>query len=219
MWKILICDDHQLFSEGLESIIATMEDIEVIGKAKDGEAALAMIKTRKPDLILLDVNLPGRSGWEVCNEIKQKNPEIKVLIVTMFSEPAQFHRSRSAGADGFIVKNSERNELIHAIKEILDGRKYFSIPPNIGGNINPVTGERGFNPSNILRISRREKEILVMVCQGLTSQQIAANLHLSTYTVDTHRKNMMHKLGVKNVAELILAALNSGLLTETKPKP
>lgn len=215
MIKILIADDHTMFADGIESIIADETDMEVVGKCYDGAAVFDEIEQKEIDLILLDVNLPKMNGIEVCKKLFKEKTDIKVLALSMFNEESYVTEILNNGAQGYILKNTGRTELLNSIKTVASGQSYFSqavtqtiMKGLVKGNENPKPS----NSLNIPKISRREKEVLQLIVKEFTTQEIADKLFISLKTVESHRANLLAKLSARNTAGLVRIAMENNLL-------
>ncbi len=211
MIRILIIDDHPLVIDGIKTMLKEETYLEVIAAARSGKEALALLSEEKQlDVILLDINLPDIDGLQLCEKIRQSNTLVKIIGLTSINEAGIITQLIRKGANGYLLKDMERGELINAINKVMDGNVYLSKGAN--EKILQQLQELDISPKNIPVLTRREKEILLLLEQGLTSQEIAAKLFLSNYTVDTHRRNMLQKLNVHNTQSLLKAANNLGLL-------
>lgn len=203
MIKILIVDDHPVVAEGLRKLIQDSKIAEVIGVAGSGKACIDFLKWEKPDIIFLDINLPDASGLDLCKSIKEKNPSQKILALTTFNERSVVLKMMENGADGYILKNSESDEILEAVKEINAGNKFLAV------EVEEILKKK--NEEEMI-LTRREKEVLNLIAEGLTNQEIAEKLFISPLTVDSHRKNLITKLGARNTASLIKLAVEKGLI-------
>lgn len=204
MTRIILADDHQLFIEGVRTVLADLTDVSVIATVNDGEALMRKVRSEEVDVVLLDLNMPKLDGLKCLKEIKATKPSIKVLILTNYNQPELVDEVRKLEADGFMVKNSSASELRDAVVRIIAGEKLFN-----EGQKSPVLDETSYFFDDFLKkfkLTRREVDIIRLVCRELSSKQIAAELHLSEFTVSTHRKNIQRKLNIKNVAGLVAFA-------------
>ncbi|MBD3610459.1 MAG: response regulator [Gammaproteobacteria bacterium] len=204
MIKVLLVDDHELVRTGLKGILESVDGYQVIGEAETGEEALALTKVQVPDLILMDINMPGIGGLETTRKIRQFNPDIKVIVLTMHKEgpfPANMIR---AGAKGYITKNCGVDETLLAISEVMNGKLYISneVAQAIAQDTLTATN---INPFDAL--SQRELQIMLMILQGLKVGDIADKLSLSTKTISTYRYRVFDKLKVKNESEMAQLAI------------
>lgn len=211
MIRILIIDDHPLVIDGIKTMLNGETYLKVMAAARSGKEALALFKEEVQfDVILLDINLPDIDGLQLCEKIRQLNTQVKIIGLTSINEAGIITQLIRKGANGYLLKDMEREELINAINKVMDGNVYLSKAAN--EKILQQLQELDISPKNIPVLTRREKEILLLLEQGLTSQEIAIKLFLSNYTVDTHRRNMLQKLNVHNTQSLLKAANNLGLL-------
>ncbi len=205
--SVIIVEDHSIFVEGLNSIFERVEGLTVKGTFADGESALAFLKKEEVDVVFLDISLPEMSGLEVCKVIKAMNRNIKVIALTNHTEKSVIQEMLQNGANGYLLKNSSRQDLVAAIQEVINNR--FVMPQELQSVLfSPGSG------GNIPRLTTREKEILLLVSNGHTTAAIAKQLFISPQTVETHRRNLMQKLEVNNSAAMIKKALEAGLLPD-----
>jgi len=213
MTKVLIADDHQLIIDGVKALLAGQEAIEVVGEAHDGEEVLRFVNRIGIDLIIMDVEMPTMDGIQTCRLLAEKYPEIKVLILTQHNDADFIRNLAASGAQGYILKNTGKTELINAIDDIMNGQTHYG--RDVVNAL--VTGIR--NPKKIIKkeelapdLTSRELEVLRLIAQEYTAHEIANRLFISQHTVDTHRKNLLSKVGVKNTAGLVRHAVKSGLV-------
>ncbi|WP_439506990.1 response regulator [Sediminibacterium sp.] len=199
--QIMIADDHPLFVEGLKMILSSNNLLQIAGIANDGKQLLYLL-TQQPniDLILLDVNMPHLNGLDTIKYIKQSFGGSKVLMISAYSDEKVVDQAKKAGADGYILKNSSKDELMKAIVDVVNGKTHFDLQ-------NEPNQDDAFKKMDIFlrkyNLTKREKEILLYLKQTYTNQQIADKLFLSVYTVETHRKNIMQKLQLNSPAALV----------------
>lgn len=199
--QIMIADDHPLFVEGLKMILSSNDLLQIAGIANDGKQLLYLLTQQSNiDLILLDVNMPNLNGLDTIKYIKQSFGASKVLMLSAYSDEKVVEQAKTAGADGYILKNSSKDELLKAIMDVVNGKTHFDIQ-------NEPNQDEAFKKMDIFlrqyNLTKREKEILLYLKQTYTNQQIADTLHLSIYTVETHRKNIMQKLQLNSPAALV----------------
>jgi len=206
--NILIADDHQVLTDGLKSLLAGEEQLEIKGVASNGAEALEMLKLLKVDVVLMDIDMPVMGGIEATRIIKKDFPGVKVLMLTMHDEKAIISMLLEIGADGYVLKNSTRSELLHAIREVAAGRKHLS--EEVRAVL--LTSTSPGKDSKLGGLTQREVEILQLVAEGLSNKEIGERLFISHRTVDTHRTNLMTKLSVHNVAGLVRFAIENGLV-------
>ena len=192
---------------GLQALLHQLGNIEVKGAVSNAFEAIPFLKKHKIDVILLDINLPDISGIDLCKKINKEFPEIKILGISTFSERSYISRMIENGASGYLIKSASKEEIAEAIESVMNGKMYLSV--SMEHLLHPVlpTGT-----GNFPALTKREKEILGLIAEGLTNHQIAAQLFISPLTVDTHRKNLLTKLDVHNTAALIRFAVENGLL-------
>lgn len=216
MINVFIADDHRVLIDGIKSLLEDQEDITVIGHALDGEEAIKQIAKNPPDVLLLDINLPLKDGIEVCKTVYKSHPDIKVLALTMFNEASFIQGMLKSGAKGYLLKNSGRKEVIKAIRKIYKGENYFSqdVSNTLMQSMIPGGEKKTSSSSLIPKLTRREKEILQLILEEHTNAEIAKKLFLSLSTVETHRKNLLSKVGVRNTAGLVRVAIENNLLEQ-----
>ncbi|HTX19849.1 MAG TPA: response regulator transcription factor [Bacteroidota bacterium] len=213
---LLIVDDHPLARFGIRNQLKDVEDFSVVGEAEDGPTALKMVKEFHPDVIILDLFIPAISGFEVTKTVRAEHPGTHVLILTAYEQEEYVHQALEFGAEGYLLKSAEKQDLIDAVRNIMKGEKTFS--PRIKelivrGFLNRREQPKTSAPPASL-LTARELEILELVSQGYTNQQIAQKLFISSRTIDTHRTNIMHKIGVHDVAHLVRYAIEHGLVKD-----
>jgi DNA-binding NarL/FixJ family response regulator len=203
--KVFITDDHYMVVEGIHALLQHEDSIAWMGHASDANSCLAYLQQQLPDVILMDISMPGISGIELCREVKGKYPGVFVIGLSTFNQQSFIQKMMDNGASGYVLKNATRDELIEAIHTVFSGKEYLSFDaatalrkPDIETNI-PV-------------ITRREKEVLELIADGMTNNEIAQKLFISTTTVDTHRKNLLTKFEAKNTASLIRMAAHSKII-------
>ncbi len=209
--NIIIVDDHLIFRQGLKSLITLEHIAHVIGEASNGIEFIALLSQLKPDLVLMDIDMPQMDGMEAAKKALELMPDLKIIVFTMFSDEDYYHKMIDLGVKGFILKSSGINELEKAIKEVMLGESYFSseILRKIIHKIGNVNGKK---PSVKWNISVRELEILQQICFGMNNEAIAEKLFISPKTVKSHRAKLFEKTGCKNTPELILFALKNKLV-------
>lgn len=198
--KIMLADDHPLFIEGLSMMLRREPDFELCGIANNGREVLEMLPTTNPDLILLDINMPKMNGLETIKYIKQSYPSVKIVMLSGYFDDAIIKEAKLKGANGYLLKSSQQDELIHTIKMVNSGA-LFTTPHHE----EPAPGEFLVNDKFLAQfnLTKREREIIQLIKNEMTNQEIAQNLHLSVYTVETHRKNIMQKLKLNSPGALM----------------
>lgn len=213
MINILIVDDHQVLIDGLKALLENAEHIHIVEQALNGQAAIdALSQHTEINMVLLDINLPDINGYTVCRKMKAKYPEIKVLALTMHDEAGFITQMVKAGADGYMLKNTGQDELIHAIETIAGGGKHFGQEVTDALLSGMQSNKKVRSSSIIQKLTRREKEILQLIVDEHTTEEIAKKLFISNTTVITHRKSLLRKLDAKNTAGLVRKALEFKLL-------
>lgn len=213
MIRIAIADDHQLVLDGLKALIKECPDFQFVAEANDGKRMVDIIDSLKVDVVLLDIDMPIMSGLQAMEIIKQKHPNVKAVALTMHNEKGMIQRVISAGASGYLLKNMDQDELIEAIKKIHEGGRYFSDDVTItlaGSGTSNANSVKYQNKTLDVPLTEREIEILKLIAQGYSNKEIGEALFISHRTVDTHRTNLMKKIGVHNIAGLIRFAIRSG---------
>ncbi|MFO7851389.1 MAG: response regulator [Bacteroidota bacterium] len=207
--KIILADDHQLFRNGLRILLEAFHDFEIIGEAGNGEEVLKIITNTECHIILMDINMPVMDGIEATRRGLEIDPDIKVIALSMYGEEEYYHRMVEAGAKGFILKDSDINEVKEAIITVYNGGTYFSqeLLQHVIQKIRARETETGH-----ANLSKREKEILLKICEGFSNQEIADSLFISKRTVDKHRANLLSKTQSKNTASLILYAIKNKII-------
>ena len=210
MYTILIIDDHPLVSDGIATMLKDVLNVQVIGACKTAEDALHFLATRQPDIILLDINLPDMDGLTLCYSIRKLYKQPKIVGLTSANEAGLITSMLKQGANGYLLKNMERSELITAIETVMEGKIFLSKAAN------EKLLEQFINTNDAISqmpvITRREKEVLQLLYEGMNGPQIAEKLFLSHFTIETHRKNLMQKFSVNNTQQLIKAALSFKLI-------
>jgi len=210
--RILIADDHQLVIDGILLMLKEAPGISCVATAGNGQEALEQLSKYEVDVLLLDINMPVMDGIECCRLATRQHPSLKILVLSMMNDASLVKQMLKEGAAGFLLKNAGQDEVITAIKKVHQGDKAFSqeVLSIIMDSLSGVPANKN-NPS-IPRISPREKQILSMIVWEKTTQEIAEELFISFGTVETHRRNLLHKLDVRNTAGLVRVALEHGLL-------
>jgi len=208
MIKIVIADDHELFSNGLKELLKNYDDIDVVATVRDGKEFIDYIKSNKAiDVVLLDITMPNMDGFEVLKHIKDIAPLIKPIIISMHDEGNYIAKCAKKGAYSYLLKNTDQEELIKVLRIVVQGKKYFS--PKISEKMIDYMSE---NTTSEDILSSKENEVLELISKGYTTKKIAERLFVSTRTIETHRSNIIKKLKVKNTAELIKKAVKLKLI-------
>lgn len=206
--RIILADDHSLIREGFKSILGQSDKFDLVGEAQNGLELIQVASETKPDVILTDLSMPQMNGFEAMEQIRKKDDHVKFIILTMHDEREYILRAIRGGASGYVLKNTERMELEHAIITVNNGEKYFS------PSINSILAEAVLRPEagDVGELTGREKEVLELVAKGHSTKQIADMLKISIRTVESHRINMLKKMKVNNSAELIRKAIELKVL-------
>jgi DNA-binding NarL/FixJ family response regulator len=212
MIQIIIADDHQMFIDGLKSLLSGEQDIEVVGEALNGLETLKLLETTHADLVLLDINMPEMDGIETTKQMQLKFPSVKILMLTMHNNTEFIFSLMNAGASGYILKNTGRIELIEAIHSVYAGKTFYSkeVSDTILQNISKKETDKKLDE---VHLTDREKDVLKLIAQEYSTQEIATTLFISVNTVETHRKNLLGKLQAKNIAGLVKFAIQTGLVS------
>lgn len=205
-YKVIIADDHTLFRQGLRLILEDIEGIEVMADVANGQELIDITNQFLPDLIIMDINMPQVNGIEASRILLRKYPDLKILVISMYSDEQYYNSVIENGVKGFILKDAENSELRAAVNAILNGKTYFSqelLIKLIRGKQHPVN----------VAITHREQEVLELICQGLSTQEIATRLFLSERTVENHRASLLDKTGCRNSLSLVLYAIRNNLVS------
>jgi DNA-binding NarL/FixJ family response regulator len=209
--RVVIVDDHAVVRSGLKLLLESVEDIEVVAEAGSADEGVRAARLEKPDVVLLDVTLPGRSGIDAAPEIVQASGDGKVLVLSMQDDPSYVRQAFAAGASGYVLKEAADVELVQAIREVAAGGRY--VHPALGARLAAAEAEAAQKAAND-PLSDREREVLRLLALGHTNQEIAKLLYISVRTAETHRAHIMQKLNLQTRAELVRHALKHGLLDD-----
>ncbi|MGD0340371.1 MAG: response regulator transcription factor [Bacteroidales bacterium] len=207
--RIIIADDHQLFRNGLKILLNSFPDFEVVGEAYNGEEFLKLLKSVKADIALMDISMPEMDGIEATRKGIKMSPDINIIALSMYGEEEYYYKMVDAGAKGFLLKDSDISEVRDAILTVFKGGSYFS--QELLYHVIQKIKHREHETKSA-NLSKREKEILLKICEGLSNQEIAETLFISKRTVDKHRANLLGKTSSKNTASLILFAIRNKLI-------
>ncbi|MFO7863096.1 MAG: response regulator transcription factor [Salinivirgaceae bacterium] len=206
--QAFIVDDHSIFRQGLTLMLNKLPNIKVVGEAENGQEFIDNLDKYNPDLVFLDIKMPKMDGIQAAELAFKHKPALKIIVMTMFEEPAYFNKMIDLGVQGFLLKNAEMMEIRKAINRIDEGDTYFSEELLRQVNENPETEEKTVD----IKLSRREHEVLDYLCQGYSNQEIAEKLFISPRTVDGHRANLLSKTESKNTVSLVLFAVKNKLV-------
>ena len=207
--RVLIVDDHAVVRSGLRHVLDAEEDIEVVGEAADARYAVFETRAKKPDVVLMDVVMPGRSGIEAIPDVLKDAPEAKILILSMQDDPHYVREAFAAGAAGYVLKEAADTDVVTAVREVAAGRSY--VHPTLGARMVAAEAEER-KRAEADPLSDRERDVLRLLALGHTNQEIAGMLYISVRTAETHRAHIMQKLRLQTRAELVRYALEEGLL-------
>jgi len=209
MIRVLLADDHAVVRDGLRALLEAQPGIEVVGDVANGREAVREAQRLRPDVVVMDIAMPGLNGIEATLQIKDASPSVRVLILSMHSTTEHIFRALQAGARGYLLKDSAGNELVEAVRVVHAGRRYLS--QKIAATVidDYIAERHGTSPLDSL--SRRERQILQLIAEGKTSAEVGAMLFLSPKTVDTYRSRMMHKLGIGDLPNLVKFAIQNGI--------
>jgi len=210
--RVLVVDDHAVVRSGIRLVLEAEEDIEVVAEAGTAEEGVRAARLEKPDVVLLDVVMPGKSGIEATPDIRAAAKSAGVLVLSMQDDPSYVREAFAAGASGYVLKEAVDVEVVQAVREVAAGRKY--VHPALGARLAAAEAEDAAKSASD-PLSEREREVLRLLALGHTNQEIAKMLYISVRTAETHRAHIMQKLGLQTRAELVRHALASGLLDET----
>lgn len=201
--KVFIVDDHYMVIEGIRSLLQHDPDIEWAGHAQSASSCMAYLQREQPDVVLMDINLPDKSGIDLCLEVKQHFPGVFIIGLSTFNQQSFIRKMMDNGASGYVLKNATQEELKEALELVCKGKTYLSEEASVTLRV---------HPDNRIILTRREKEVLELIAEGLTNNEIAKQLFISVTTVDTHRKNLLAKFDAKNVASLIRTAVKMEMI-------
>lgn len=204
--KVVVVDDHPLVIEGLKSSLAIDVNLTIVACFSDARSLFSYLKRSIVNVIMLDINLPDMNGVEICGYLKKKHPHIKVVGLSTYNDPSIIKQMVKNGAKGYLLKNVTTKELTNAIKQVSEGRSYFS------SEIQKILADSIFDNHATPKLTRREKEILQLIANGITTPKIALKLNISPLTVETHRRNLIQKMEVTNAAQLVKIAIEKKLI-------
>jgi DNA-binding NarL/FixJ family response regulator len=209
--RVLLADDHTLVRAGIRSLVQALSGIQVVAEAGDGRETLSLIETHQPDVALLDIAMPGLNGLEVAAQVADNFPFVRVIILSMHATEEYVLRALRAGASGYLLKDADTSELELAIKAVTRGETYLS--PAVSKHVTEYVRRVGEEaPSTLERLTPRQREVLQLVAEGYTTQEIARMLNLSVKTVETHRTQLMERLDIHDIAGLVRYAVREGLV-------
>lgn len=209
--KILLCDDQAVIRDGLEMLLTLEKDMQVVGSASDGAEALELAAQKRPDLILMDLKMPGVNGIEATRQLRAKFPEIKILVLTTYDDDEWLFDAIRAGASGYLLKDTPRQKIIEAIRGTMDGKSFLD--PVVAGKLMNQVVSNQKQPASILaeKLTERELDVLRLLAKGFPNSEIASQLHLSEGTVRNHVSAILEKLGVSDRTQAAVIAIQHGL--------
>jgi DNA-binding NarL/FixJ family response regulator len=208
--KVIVVDDHELFRKGVVMVLKKMDEVEVIGEAANGRDFLALLNSKKPDIVFMDIKMPLMNGIEATEEAVKRLPEIKIIALSMFGEEEYLHKMINAGASGFLLKNSSIDEIENAIHAVYEGKNCYS--NDLLGYFTKKFIDLKSVDSDAIKLTKREIEILELVAKGFSNPEIADMLFISKRTVDGHKANLVQKTGSKNIVDLLVYAIKNQLI-------
>ena len=212
--RIVLADDHKLMRSGLRVLLEQQQDFAVVGEASDGREAVSLVSSQKPDVLVMDIGMPNLNGIEAAAQIAQNHPEISIVMLSMHSDESYVLRALKAGAKGYLLKDSAETDLIRAVHSVAEGKSFFSPAVSkvlLDDYVRKLKRSGTEDPYDLL--TPREREVLQLVAEGKSNKDVAQLLNLSVYTVETHRSNIMEKLNLHGVPELILYAVRKGIIS------
>ena len=212
--RIVLADDHKLMRSGLRVLLEQQPDLTVMGEASDGREAVALVASQRPDVLVMDIGMPSLNGIEAAAQITQSNPEAAIVMLSMHSDESYVLRALKAGAKGYLLKDSAEADLIRAVRAVAEGKSFFSPAVSrvlLDDYVRKLNRSGTEDPYELL--TPREREVLQLVAEGKSNKEVAQLLNLSVYTVETHRSNIMEKLNLHGVPELILYAVRKGIIS------
>jgi len=207
--KVLIADDHSIVRKGITALIASLDNMEVVGQAVDGKDTLQKVKELTPDLLLVDISMPELTGLEVLSHLRDEGSEMLIIILSMHNEEEYVLRALNSGANGYLLKNADDDEIAKGIQAVVNGETYYSnhVSQILINSLRKPTKKDGDED-----LTSREKEVLGLIVEGLSNKEIADKAFISARTVDKHRAKIMKKIGARNAADLVRITLEKGLL-------
>jgi DNA-binding NarL/FixJ family response regulator len=212
-FRVLIADDHGIVRQGLRALLEKSPDVSVVGEASDGREAVRLAAELRPNIVVMDIAMPMLNGVDATSQILSRDPEIKVIILSMHSDESYILRALSAGAKGYLLKDSAEGDILPAVQTVAKGRPYFS--PVIASTLLDEylqTMKKNKVRDSYDLLSEREKEVLQLLAEGKSNKEVASVLNLSPYTIESHRTSLMQKLNLHNTAEIVLYAVRKNII-------
>ena len=214
-WRVLLADDHALVRAGIRALLQGLEGVTVVAETGNGEEVLELARTHRPDVVLLDISMPGLSGLDVSAQLEQELPEVRVVVLSMHANEEYVLQALRSGAVGYMLKDSATAELELALKAVMQGETYLSPPISkqvVEGYVQRVGAEQPASE----KLTPRQREVLQLIAEGHSTKEIAYRLELSVKTVETHRAQLMERLQIRDIAGLVKYAIRSGLASSAK---
>ena len=218
--RILIADDHEVVRRGLCTLLQTHEGWEICGEAKDGREAVEMARQTRPDVVILDVGMPNLNGLAATRQLTQQNPQQKIIVLTITDSDEVIREALDAGARGFVLKSDAARDLVSAVEALQRNRMFFT--PRVNDLVLAGFLDRGYNGSNgqapkLPKLTQREREVVQLLAEGKSSKEVASFLNLSTKTAETHRSNIMRKLGFHSIRDIVVYAIQNNIIQVQLP--
>lgn len=208
--KVMITDDHKMVREGIKQLLELNDSISVVGMASDGDECISVLESKKPDLLLLDINMPGKNGLEIIEEIKKLNFNVKIILLTVHNEVDYLLKAVEIGADGYVLKDSGSAELVNAIEIVMSGKSY--IQPDMIPMLNSKMIAKNSDKEKMKNLTKRELEVLVLVSEGMFNKEIADKLSISERTVKNHISSIFKKIDVADRTQAAVFAIRNNLI-------
>ncbi len=215
--SIALVDDHQVVRQGLRALLEAEPDVRVVGDAGDGHSAIRLVDSLKPQVLLLDLMMPELNGQEVIRTVHKRQPRTKIIVLSMHSSEPYVIEALKNGAAGYVLKDASSTDLVRAIREVMAGRRYLSAPLSERAIDAYQEKASAAAADRYELLTRREREVLQLAAEGRTNQAIGARLAISPRTAETHRTNLMHKLGLRSQTELVRYAIERGIVSVQRP--
>jgi DNA-binding NarL/FixJ family response regulator len=210
--RVLLAEDHALVAEGLKLLLANVPEVSWVGHARTGFEAMSILEKREADIVMLDVDMPGLNGLDTCLEISRRFPQVKVIALTMHNQPSIIRQMLRNGALGYVLKDAQKEELVEALHTVMRGEHFLSYKASRSLLDELRQPSRADEIAFIPELTNREKEVLALIVRGRTTQEISGQLFISAHTAETHRRNLLAKIGARNTADLVRIALEKGLV-------
>ena len=213
--KIILVDDHSIVRDGIKSILTNSGKVDVIAEASDYNSLSTILKNMKPDIVMLDISLPGLSGIEITQKMQKEYPDIKIMILSMYTDDDFIYNALKAGAKSYLPKNTNRRELIEAVEKVYNGEEYFNEQISniiLRSYIKKAKGENSDDKAKQALLTKREKEVLTLFAEGYSNIDIADKLYISVRTVESHKNHIMQKFELKSVVDLVKFAIKNGII-------